>query len=212
MKTKKLFMVLAAASAAWVPAIPSAHADDKNNFYVVGSIGHSNISADVTSIDALNLRNGFMASASTVNTNDTGYKGQLGYRFGNFAIEGGYTDLGRSSFTSLTDLGTFTGNFRAKLINLDLVGYIPLSTNFSLLGRLGGYNWQSESNVPMPSGTTSEIDDRGWNVKFGAGMQYDFNDYFGLRADFERYNGVGNSNTVGDPKVNLYSAGAVLKF
>ncbi len=211
MKKSKIFFSLLVVLTL-VSIAPITKADDKN-FYVLGSIGRSSISTDDNSIDAFNLRNGFVSSTSTNTTNDTGYKAQLGYRFGNFAIEGGYTSLGRSSFTSVTDLGVFNGDFRANLINLDFVGYIPLGKNFSLLARLGGYNWESDSNVPMPPlGTTSEISDRGWNVKFGTGVQYDFNDYFGLRAEFERYNGVGNSGTTGDTKVNLMSAGAVLKF
>jgi len=191
---------------------------DSNNFYVLGSIGRSNITTDNSSIDALNIRDGFLASSTTDNTtNDTGYKAQLGYRYGNFAIEGGYTDLGRSSFTSTTTNAAnntqyFYGDASTKLINLDVVGYAPLGKNFSLLGRLGVYNWETDSNVPMPSGELSEITDRGWNVKFGGGLQYDFNDYFGLRAEFERYNGVGNSDTTGNRKVNLMSAGAVIKF
>jgi len=211
MKTSKIFFP-PLALLALVSIAPGAKADN-NNFYVLGSIGRSNISTDNTSIDALNvLRDGFMSSATTSTTSDTGYKAQLGYRFGNFAIEGGYTSLGRSNFTSVTDLGIFNGDSRTKLINLDAVGYVPLGGNFSLLGRLGVYNWETDSDVPLASGTTTDVTDRGWDIKFGAGLQYDFNDYFGLRAEFERYNGVGNNDTTGNSKVNLMSAGAVIKF
>jgi len=216
MKTSKI-LIPPLALLALVSIAPGAKADN-NNFYVLGSIGRSNITTDSSSIDALNLRDGFLSSTTTNNTtNDTGYKAQLGYRFGNFAIEGGYTDLGRSNFTSATTNAAnntqyFYGDATTKLINLDAVGYVPLGKNFSLLGRLGVYNWETDSNVPMPSGELSEITDRGWDVKFGAGLQYDFNDFFGLRAEFERYNGVGNNDTTGNSKVNLMSAGAVIKF
>jgi len=192
-------------------AAPATRADD-TGFYVLGSIGRSNIGANNTAVDNYNLSHGFASSFTATNDHDTGYKAQLGYRFGTWAIEGGYTDLGRSGFTSTTDLGTYAGDFRAKLGNLDLVGMFPAGQHFILLAKVGGYYWESTSNMPSPAGGTMSVDDNGWDFKFGAGVQYNFNEHFGLRAEFERFNGVGDSNTSGDSKVNLMSAGAVLKF
>jgi opacity protein-like surface antigen len=67
----------------------------------------------------------------------------------------------------------------------------------------------------MPSATplgTTTIDDNGFDFKIGAGVQYDFNPKWGIRGEFERFNGIGKSNTSGDSKVNQWTIGAVLKF
>lgn len=206
------FTALVAAQA----AAPAAAAP--SDFYVVGSIGRSTLDASGGSIDTYNLANGFTSSVTSTSSNATAGKIQLGYNVGKtFALEGGYDYLGKINFVSNATSGAGSsligGDKEAWLVNLDLVAKFPLNPQFSLLGRVGGYYWKTKSGMPN-AGTlgTSTINDTGWDLKVGAGLQYDFNQRFAMRGEFERFNGVGNANTSGDSKVNQVTVGAVIKF
>ena len=82
-----------------------------------------------------------------------------------------------------------------------------------MLGRFGAYYWKTRND--MPNSVTlgnATVNDNGYDFKMGFGVQYDFTPKFGLRGEFERFNGVGKSETSGDSKVNQLTVGAVLKF
>jgi len=193
-------------------ATPALAAD--SNFYGVFSLGRSKIDADGAAVDNYNLKHGFASSATVSSTGATGGKAQLGYNVNkNFALEGGFTYLGKADFTSVTNLGAIGGSKEAYLFNLDLVGKAPLDEKFSLLARFGGYYWKTKNEMPNASTLgTSTVNDNGWDFKFGAGLQYDFTPSFGLRGEFERFNGIGKATSTGDSKVNQLTVGAVLKF
>jgi opacity protein-like surface antigen len=208
---KKLLLSAVAVTAA-TAAIPvfAAPAD----FYGVLSVGQSTLDNNPGSINTFNTSRGFTTSSTTTDDGATSGKIQLGYNLGKtFALEGGYNYLGDINFTSTTNLGTIGGSKEAHLVNLDLVARLPMNEQFSILARFGGYYWKTKSEMPnaVPLGTTT-IDDNGFDFKIGAGVQYDFNPKWGIRGEFERFNGIGKSNTSGDSKVNQWTIGAVLKF
>jgi OmpA-OmpF porin, OOP family len=137
----------------------------------------------------------------------------LGYRFGQtLSVELGYAYLGKATFTSTTNVSTVTGHVKGELWNIDAVGLWPMTQNLGFLARLGIYRWTASSEIPALAGGLMSTTDHGWDFKAGAGLQYDINKNFALRAEYERYNGIGDNNRTGDSKVNLLSAGAVLKF
>jgi OOP family OmpA-OmpF porin len=185
-----------------------------SDFYVVGSIGRSTLDNSSGSIDTRNLATGFTTSTTSSSSNATSGKIQLGYNLGkSFALEGGYNYLGKVNFVSTTNAAVIGGDKEAHVFNLDLVAKVPLNEQLSMLARVGGYYWKTKSELPNSTTLgTSSVDDTGWDIKFGAGLQYDFNPKWALRGEFERFNGVGNINTSGDSKVNQLTVGAVLKF
>ena len=208
---KKLLLSAVALTAACstLPAFAAAA-----DFYGVVSVGRSQFNANAGSVDTYNLNNGFTSSTTSPSTSANGGKLQLGYNLGKtFALEGGYTYLGKVSFISNTNAGSISGSTEAGLLNLDLVGKFPLNEQFSILGRLGVYYWKTKNDMPNSTtlGTTG-VNDNGTDFKFGGGVQYDFNPKIGMRGEFERFNGIGNSATTGNPKVNQLTVGAVLKF
>jgi len=197
-----------------VMSSPSAVADD-SGWYVGGNIGQSRAKIDDARITSQLL----VAPTTTVSiiddNRDTGYKLFGGYRYNkNFAVEGGYFELGQFGFTATTTLppGTLTGNIKLKGLNLDAVGTLPLTEKFSAFGRLGlNYAQARDSftgigvtvNNPNPSKNDT-------NYKFGAGLQYDFTPSLGMRIEAERYrinDAVGNR---GD--VDMYSLGLIYRF
>ena len=134
---------------------------------------------------------GFVVNSVSGDDRDTGYKLYGGYRLSrNFAIEGGYFDLGRFNYTyNSTPAGSLNGNLRVKGLNLDLVGIVPLTERFSVFGRVGAAYAQSKTGfsrtgtVPLPGGR----DEKDTNLKLGVGLQYAFTDQLSVRAELERY-------------------------
>ena len=202
-----LVALAAACSAAPVFAAPS-------DFYGVLSVGRSKLDTNPGSIDAFNTSNGFTSSTTSSSTGATAGKIQLGYNLSKtFALEGGYDYLGKVNFVSNTNAGSIGGSKEARLLNLDLVAKLPINEQFTFIGRFGGYYWKTKSAMPNAATLgTSTINDTGFDFKVGAGLQYDFNPKWGMRGEFERFNGVGKGNTSGDSKVNQLTVGAVLKF
>lgn len=126
---------------------------------------------------------------------DTGGKLYGGYAFTpNFGLELGYASLGKFSSAA--------GEAKARGTYLDAVGTFPLGHQFSLLGRVGAFGGRFENT--SVGGT-----DSGTNVKFGAGVQYDFDKNLGVRGEWERYrfDSFGSKSNA-----DLYSVGVNYRF
>ncbi len=197
-----------------VIASPFAVADD-TGWYGGANIGQSRAKIDDARITRSLLGGGLATTSISNDDSDTGYKLFGGYRFNrNFAVEGGYFDLGRFGFTATTvPAGTLNGNIRLKGVNLDLVGTVPITEKFSAFGRVG-VNYaearDSFSGTGVVNVLNSNPSKREANIKFGGGVQYDFTQSLGMRLEAERYrinDAVGNR---GD--IDLVSVGLVYRF
>ena len=152
-------------------------------FTVGGSVGQSKYKGDEV-------------GGLSTDRSDTGGKVYGGYQFSpNFGLELGHAKLG--------SFGSAAGDVKGSGTFLDAVGTVPLGGNFSLLGRVGAFNGKLEDSF---AGDTA----KGTNVKFGAGVQYDFSSNLGLRGEWERYRfdaiDGGKANT------DMYSVGLNYKF
>lgn len=189
---------------------------DDPSWYIGANIGQSRAKIDDPRITAQLLGAGLTTTSIIDSNRDTGYKLFGGYRYNrNIAIEGGYFNLGQFGFVSTTTpAGTLTGQIKLQGLNLDVVGTLPVTEKFSVLGRLGLNYAQAKdtfSNTgavlpPVnPNPGKSEL-----NYKFGAGVQYDFTEALAMRAEAERYrinDAVGNK---GD--IDMYSLGLIYRF
>jgi len=181
------------------------------------SVGLTKSNVDEGRINGTLLSAGFATSAVTgKDDSDTGYKVFAGYQFNrNFAVEGGYFDLGRSKFTAVATgpAGSLIGTTKPRGVNLDAVGILPIGGNFSAIGRVGALYSESDDAF-TGTGNVAVVDPnpgkRDANFKFGAGLQYDFTKSVGLRGEIERYRVSDSANGRND--VNLYSMGVVVKF
>jgi OOP family OmpA-OmpF porin len=195
-------------------ASPLAAAQD-SGWYLGANVGKSKSKIDDERITSGLLGSGFTVTTLDDRNDDTGYKVFLGYAFNrHFAFEGGYFDLGQFGFTAgTTPAGTLTGDLKVKGFNLDMVGTLPFTRKFSAFGRVGLTRADSKAAFsstglvvvlnPAPSKQDT-------NVKYGAGLQYDFTRSVGLRVEVERYrvnDAVGNK---GD--LDLVSAGLLVRF
>lgn len=196
---------------------PLAMADD-SGWYVGANVGQSRTKID----NARNIANlqtqGLATTAIVENNRATDYKLFGGYRVSkNFAVEGGYFDLGQFGFAMTTlPAGTLNGNIKIQGVNLDAVGILPVTEQFSAFARVGLNYAQSKTSfsgtgaalnvVPLNfNPTKSQI-----NYKFGAGLQYDFTESLGMRLEGERYrinDAIGNK---GD--IDFFSLGLIYRF
>lgn len=198
-----------------VLASTSALAEDPLGWYFGGNVGKTRADFnEPTTITPL-VGPGFVVNSTTTNGRDTGYKLFGGYQLNrNFAIEGGYFNLGDNSYTyNTTPAGTFTGNSQVRGLNLDLVGTLPLTDRFSAFARVGAayaQNRTSFSSTGLVPANLSNPREKGTNLKIGAGVQYAFTDRLSMRAELERYR-------ISDPvrnkgHIDMASLGLIYRF
>ena len=185
-------------------ALPALAQQEPGYAYGGLSLGTSRAKIDEARITADLLSGGLSTSAMSRDEKDTAWRLFGGWQFNrNLALEAGVFSLGRFGFTSTTvPAGTLHGDITLRGLNLDLVGTLPLGERWSLLGRVGAqvaratdrFSGTGAVSVLNPNPSKRET-----NVKFGGGIQYEFNRSFLLRAEAERYrinDAVGNHGTV----------------
>ncbi|HVR82651.1 MAG TPA: outer membrane beta-barrel protein [Luteimonas sp.] len=213
MKLVKASGMLGLATLAAV-ASPFALADQRGG-YVGANFGWSAATIDDERITSSLLARGFTTTSISDDDRDTGYKVFGGYQFNrNFALEGGYFNLGQFGYTATTEPpGTLTGNIKLQGVNLDLVGIVPFTEKFSAFARVGVIYAEAKDHF-AGTGSVNVLDPnpskRDTNYKFGVGLQYDFTESLAMRVEAERYridDAVGNK---GD--IDLASVGLVYRF
>ncbi|MDO8412964.1 MAG: OmpA family protein [Gallionellaceae bacterium] len=212
---KRVAKTVTALSLAGCAVINSAVADD-SNWYLGGNIGQSRAKIDDTRITAQLVGVGFATTSIVDENRSAAYKLFAGYKVGkNFALEGGYFDIGKFGFTSTTiPAGTLTGKIKLRGVNIDAVGILPITEQFAVFGRAGlNYaqardNFSSTGLVPAPVNPNPSKSEA--NYKFGMGLQYDFTESLGMRAEAERYRINDAVSNKGD--INMYSLGLVYRF
>jgi len=214
-------------------AAVSAHAE--SGFYVLGSVGQSRfdegrVKREIERYVAPDAGETYSAS---VDKSDTGYKLQLGYQFNdNFAIEGGYVDLGELGYKGRLagedDDYTYAGSLKGKRevtgFNLDALLILPVNAGFSIFGKVGVVAAKVKTtldysevdtyqNGDIESGSMKLYSENGTKVKahFGVGVSYQFAQGLSVRVEAERFNKVGDSDTI-EGDVDLYSVGLAYRF
>lgn len=205
MKIKSLVALSALAFAA-----SSAMAGD---WYAVGAIGQAKVKdfnqADLDA-EVLDIA-GVAPTSSSVDKTDTAYKLQAGYQFNkNFALEGGYFNLGKATYSAAYTGGNANAAFKVDGWNLSAVGILPLNEQFSLFGKLGAaYNTvKASANVGTNSGSDK---DSNVGAVYGIGASYNLTKQIALRAEYEIYDKIGGDDT-GKSKVDVWSLGVAYKF
>jgi len=195
------------------PSAPSL--TDDSYWYGGLSIGQSRAKIDDAAVTSDLLGAGFTTTSISDADHHFGYKIFGGYKINqNFAVEGGYFDLGTFGFTANTlPAGTLTGNTKIKGLNVDVLGMLPFTEKFSGFARLGVDYVQARDSF-AGTGFVTVIDPspskNALSYKFGLGLQYDLTARLGLRAEAERY----RANPAVGPKgdINLFSLGLIMRF
>jgi len=173
-------------------ALPLAHAQNLTpHNYWGASVGSARAESNEATLADV-LPPGVGTTGFSSDDKDTAYKLFGGHQFNrNFAVEGGYFNLGKTRFNSnTTPAGTVSGQNRVQGLNLDLVGTLPISERFSVLGRVGAHYAQSRAEFAgtgAAAGVAGRDRDNGANVKVGLGVQYEISPTVWVRGEVERY-------------------------
>ena len=162
---------------------PLAHA----GIYFGASVGDANVSQE---------DGGFDFSSS-----DTAYKAFVGWSFFKFfGIEASYLDLGtqEDEVTPGTDVSV-----DATAWDAFVVGQLPLGKHFELFAKAGIVVWDTSTSI---SGITGDSSDDGNDPAYGAGLKFKFGHFFGIRAEYERF------DIEDTDKVDMASVGAEFRF
>ncbi len=218
MQTEKLFVAIVLAAGTALAAPVATSAEPAGIWYIGAGGGQSRLKFEDSSIAAALFGTGATASATATDGHDFEYKAFLGYQFHrNFAVEGGYFNLGRSSFTSTTTpAGTLRGDVKNNSgFNVDLVGIVPiLEERFALLARVGvqssktsdlfvGTGGAATLRVPNPSKNET-------SYKAGLGAEFDFTRNVGVRGEWERYRV--SDGLSGHANVDAFTLNVLYKF
>lgn len=150
---------------------------------------------------------------------DTAFKFFAGYRVLPWlAIEGGYDNLGRNSFSYSNANGLAKLDYRVDVLKLAGVGSIAFgNTGFSAFGKLGfGYTRTRAESSGFPTVMArGDVSEREWRMSpmIGAGLQYQLPRGLALRAEYEHYNEVGDSPLpTGRARAGLWSLSLMYLF
>ena len=200
--------------AAGTPALAQMKKDA--GWYIGAGVGSTKTDIDNAGINASLIGIGFASAATASDERDTGWKLFAGYQFNpNFAVELGYADLGRYSFSSTTvPAGALSGSVKIENNwSADLLGILPVGSGFSLFARAGVLYSEAKGSA-AGSGAVAVVQpsfkDDDVNYKLGLGVGYDFANNVGLRGEWERYRVPDGLGGHGD--VDLFSVSLRFRF
>jgi len=190
-KAKKGLVILGLASAVGFTGPALAQAQDMG-FYAGGAIGQAE-SDGVCDIVA-------GAPGVSCDEKDSSWKIFGGYQFNrNFAVEVGYANFGEANVSGPGGSATV----EATAFDAVAVGILPLAERFSVYGKLGLFYADVEASNTL--GASDSDNETG--LTFGVGVRYDFTRNLGVRAEWQRYQEVGE-----DIDVSVLSIGVLWKF
>jgi hypothetical protein len=172
----------------------SATADQNNGVYIYGAAGQSQ-------------------QSSITKNNQDAYMFFLGYQFNSkWAIEGGYVDLGATSYSAA---GTANLSSKSDGASLSAVRTWNVTDNFgnnafSFLAKFGIAQVKSSASgsasIPTIFSTSSSYTKKG--ITLGVGAKYDFDQNWALRIDADSF----DTGQYAYGRVPVYSMGLDYKF
>jgi opacity protein-like surface antigen len=172
---------------------------------------------DHASVNRALAGQGLPTNTDAIDRQATGWKVFAGHRFGpNFAVEGGYTWLGRYDFHGqiIADPGTVNSQFKAESINAFAVGILPWTPEFEAFAKAGVGFWRAKlsANGTFAGRSSRAESARGWSPILGVGLQYHLAPQWTLRAEAERFFNIGKADRTGRTEIDLYSLGVQYHF
>lgn len=190
---------------------------NQSGWYAGLDVARDRLGMGGSSIDQAFASQG-ITSAASINRARTGWGLDAGYRFGpHFALEGGYTELGKYGYTSAATapaVDTVNGTFKARAWWLAPVGIAPLTDQWSLFGKAGVTHVTADLSASSSTGATApgsmSRSNTGWLL--GAGATYDFTHNVYARLEWDRFARVGDANTTGRGDINQVGIGVGVRF
>ena len=180
-------------------------------FYVGGSIGYSNLDAggDEAELEAALLGEGVTATVDIDDT-DMGWNIFGGYNFNQyFGAEIGYVDLGEASADIAVTVPAIVGgsaDVGLTGVTLHAVASYPVYEQIDLFAKAGAIFWDADLDVSVAGVDVLSDSDDGTDFTFGLGAKYNFSNNVTVRAEWNRYMDVGDSD------IDLFSVGVLYNF
>jgi len=191
-RVKTAFAVILPAAFLAVSA-PAAAQQSDTGFYIGGAYGMSSFDIDTAGI-----------TNPSVDDSDSGFKIFGGYQFSrNWGVEVGYVDFGKAGLSGSMLGIPFTGDLGVTALTVAGTGTMPMNESFSLLGKVGMWNWDAKASVAA-LGTAGSASDSGTDLFFGVGLRYNLSKNLGLQLEVEQYSG--------DDSITYTSLGLRYKF
>lgn len=155
-------------------------------------------SAPATAQYALGEEPGFYAGATLgINGDDEiTWRALLGYQANrNFAIEGGYHDLGRHNIAGFP--------LESTAVEILGVGRLPLNEQAALYGKVGGYRSESKGGG---------ANEKRHDITLGVGFEYALSNNVAARGEWQRYRSMGGGAIGQSADLDVYSAGLIYRF
>lgn len=182
----------------------------------VGSAKYKDMSSAAAELDALLLAEFGITATSTVDDSDTAWKLFAGYRFNkNFALEGSYADLGNAGLSYTAPGGTASGSWEGKAWSFAALGILPVTEQFEVFGKVGVHHWNVDLSLTATDGVDPfaiSWDDNGTNWLYGLGASYSLTKNIAVRADWVRYQDVGDVDEIGKSDVDMWTLGIQYQF
>jgi OmpA-OmpF porin, OOP family len=213
MKTQLLAAICVSPGLLLLGSVTQAGEDD--GWYIGGNLGEARVRIEEQRIRNDLLASGFATTGYDDDQGHLGYKLFGGYQIGRyFALEAGFFNPGNFNFdASTTPLGTLSGQVDLHAGFIDAVGILPLSGNFSALGRVGVDHVRARDRY-LGTGAVNVLDDersvKTTSYKFGAGLQYRISDTVAARLEAERYRAEDAAGNRGD--IDFFSIGVTYRW
>ena len=165
---------------------PSAQAQGlQDPFYLGFGIGRDYARVP----QATTVSNGVTVTGSGNNNHDTTINVYGGYRFTpNWGIEIAYGRIGNHSVTAAANGLSATANYDIDSFRVYGTGTLPVSPNFSFIGKIGAaHNRLSGGGVSVAGGAMSINSDSANSLAWGVGGEIALNRQWGLRVEYEDY-------------------------
>jgi OmpA-OmpF porin, OOP family len=182
-------------------------------YYVGASASH--LIADQMSKGTINQalqQQGLAVSTNHADESSSGWKMFAGYRFHpNWALEGGYNNLGSYDFEGqvIADPGSVQARFKANDWHVTVLGIMPLNEDWEVFGKAGVGYWRTQLQA---SGTFSaqgaqQVKSHGTGPVFGVGTLFRLSNNLSARAEWERFHRVGEASGTGKADIDSASLG-----
>jgi len=192
---KKVF--LAGAIAAAFVAMPASA-----QWYIGGGVGSSKINGADGTVTPLKI--------TGADSNKASVKIFGGYQLTpNWGVEAQYADLGNRDFAirNLAGVQLATGSLKATQFSIAGTGTLPLSSNFSLFGKLG---------ISSNHGKIAAVGvaDRGSKTSplVGVGIAYNFNPKLAVRLEYEDFGKFSNDGGANGGAIRANNFGLSLRY
>ncbi|HPE60579.1 MAG: outer membrane beta-barrel protein [Thiothrix sp.] len=197
--------------------------------YVGGSYGQATTNCMLSDLSSASAGSGNDLSSYGIPYEDdcsnNGWKIYGGYKItDNLAIEGGYYNLGEADESHAVGyddpktgatLNSIQATGKASGIALSGVYSYPVMDNLKIMGKAGIIKWKSEGDLDgtatidgtSVSGRLESAEADGTSLLLGAGAQYDFDQNWGVRGEYEYFK---REDFAGEERdVSILSAGVV---